>query len=165
MIFDLLHLVAVWPATLVNHGPWWTAAGHTCRVLFKHIQQTFWKQQQNYFFLLKEQVNNHILKRKPKGNAKDPSQTTPDTVQENPSRAQHQSGRHRKSSHRGCTQENPSLPVQCAINYSCINIQIPYKIKYPCKLDKKQQAIKSLLWDVPGWVTSILDPKRPFKMI
>lgn len=38
-----------------------------------------------------------------------------------------------------------SFPVQCAINYTCINIQLPYKIKYPCKLENKQQATKSLL--------------------
>ena len=39
-----------------------------------------------------------------------------------------------------------AFPVQCAINYSYVNIQIPYKIKYPCKLASSRQ--QSLCFDI-----------------
>lgn len=57
-----------------------------------------------------------------------------------------------------------SFPVQCAINYTCINIQLPYKIKYPCKLENKQQATKSLLWNMCQ-EKSFLDLRTPLPMI
>jgi hypothetical protein len=39
----------------------------------------------------------------------------------------------------------PLSPRPMCINYSCINIQMPHKIKYPYKLDNKQQVTKSML--------------------
>lgn len=51
-----------------------------------------------------------------------------------------------------------SFPVQCAINYSCINIQIPYKIKYPCKSQQAAGNKVFALKYVPGEVILFLDP-------
>lgn len=56
-------------------------------------------------------------------------------------------------------------PIYCASKYSWINIHRPDKIKYPCKLDNKQQATKVFALEyVPGKVILFLDPKRQFTM-
>lgn len=51
-----------------------------------------------------------------------------------------------------------SFPVQCAINYSTINIHTRYKIKYPCKLEQAAGNKVFALEYVPGEVVLILEP-------
>lgn len=65
----------------------WVAAVHAS---YSPNENTFSKPSESsrIRILFKEQVNNHIFKREPKGKMKDPSQTnertSPDSVQENP---------------------------------------------------------------------------------
>lgn len=65
-----------WSYSLVaDHWSQWMAVVHGARVLLKCIQQTFQEQQQDYSFLLIEQVRDYNFKKKPKWKVKDPCQT------------------------------------------------------------------------------------------
>lgn len=51
---------------MVEHRLWQMAAVHSATVSLKCIQQTFQEQQQNYSFLLTEQVKDYSFQKEPK---------------------------------------------------------------------------------------------------